>query len=123
MSTVNWKSAFGGATTGWICAAFGVAVAIAGGSLFDWTSGRKTVVATVLGVIGCLLGGFRAGLLQRSAPLANGAAAGILIAVPLSLIGLIQDPGRILGVVFAGLLGASIGAFGGMVSNGSSRAR
>ncbi len=123
MKTINWSKAFGGAITGWICAAFGVAVAVGGGAAFDWTSGTRTIVATVFGVFGCLLGGFRSGLLERAAPLSNGAAAGVLTAVPLSLVGLVQDPGRILGVLFAALLGASIGAFGGMVSNGSSRAR
>ena len=123
MKTINWNKAFGGAITGWICAAAGVALALGGGAALDWTGGTRTIVATVFGVFGCLLGGFRAGLFERSAPLSNGAAAGVLTAVPLSLVGLIQNPGRILSVLFAAFLGASIGAFGGMVSNGSSRAR
>ncbi len=121
VKTVGWKAALGSAVTGWICAAVGVALAVAGGQVFDWQSGTRTIVATVFGILGCLLGGFRAGLLERTAPLSNGAAAGALTAFPLGLIGLLQDPKRVAGLIFATLLGASIGAFGGMVSNGSSR--
>jgi hypothetical protein len=121
MKTLVWKSALGGAITGWICAAVGVALALGGGAAMGWSSGTRTIIATVFGLFGCLLGGFRAGLLQRAAPLSNGAGAGALTAIPLALIGLVQNPTRIFGVVFAALLGASVGAFGGMVSNGSSR--
>lgn len=123
MKVIVWKSTLGSAVTGWICAAVGVGAALAGGQVFDWESGMRTIVATVFGVLGCLLGGFRAGLLERSAPLSNGAVAGALTAIPLGLIGLVQDPKRVVGLLFATLLGASMGAFGGMVSNGSSRVR
>ncbi len=121
MNSVVWKSAIGGAITGWICAAVGVIGAVVGGTWLHWTSGSRTIIATVFGIGGCLLGGFRSGLLQRSAPLSHGGAAGALTAIPLALIGLIQDPKRIIGALFAVLLGASFGTFGGMVSNGSAR--
>jgi hypothetical protein len=117
VKTFNTRASVGGAVTGWICAAVGVAVALGGGAVFDWGSGTKTVIASLCGVIGCLLGGFRAGLLDRSAPLSNGAGAGALTSLALALIGLLQDPTRIGAVVFATLLGASIGTLGAMVSN------
>jgi putative membrane protein (TIGR04086 family) len=123
MNTIVWKSAFGGAITGWICAAVGVVVAVGGGSGFHWTSGSRTIIATIGSLLGCLLGGFRAGLLERAAPLSNGAGAGALTALPLALIGLAQNPTRAFGVVFALFLGASVGTFGGMVSNGSRRVK
>jgi putative membrane protein (TIGR04086 family) len=121
MKNVAWKAAVGGAVTGWICTALGVLGAVAGGAWLHWTSGSRTIIATVFGIVGCLLGGFRSGLLQRSAPLSNGGAAGALTAIPLALIGLIQDPKRIIGALFAVFLGACVGTFGGMVSNGSAR--
>ncbi len=123
MKTMVWKSVLGGAMTGWICAGFGIGFAILGGVLFDWSRGGRTGWVSVFGILGCVLGGFRAGLLERKAPLSNGAGAGALTTVPLAFIGLIQQPSvaRIVSGLFAVMLGASVGTFGGMVSNGSSR--
>ena len=120
-SVVTSRAAIGGAFTGWICAGFGLGLALGGGALFGWGSGPKTLLASVFGVIGCLLGGFRAGLLERSAPLSNGAGAGALTGLSLGLVGMVQDPGRIGGLLFAVFIGASFGTFGGMVSNVSAR--
>jgi hypothetical protein len=121
VKTIDWKAASGGAVTGWICAGAGVGVGILGGVLFGWSSGGRTAAVSLFGIFGCLLGGFRAGLLKRSAPLTNGAVAGLLTTLPLVVIGLVQNPARALSTVFALLLGGSFGLFGGMVSNGSSR--
>jgi hypothetical protein len=107
-NNINWKSAVGGAVTGWICAGVGIGIALTGRLVLDWQSGRRTAAITIFGLLGCMLGGFRAGLLERKAPLSHGAVAGALTTFPLALI-------------FALLLGASTGTFGGMVSNGSSR--
>ena len=123
MKTVRWKAASGGAITGWICAGFGVGVGLLGGLLFDWSSGAKTAAVSLFGIAGCLLGGFRAGLLDRSAPLTNGTAAGLLTTLPLVVVGVIQNQSRAGASVFPLLLGASFGLFGGIVSNGSGRAR
>jgi hypothetical protein len=123
VKTIDPKAALGGAITGWICAACGVALGLLGGAIFDWASSGRTAAVTIFGAVGCLLGGFRAGLLQRSAPLSNGAAAGVLTTVPLALIGLVQNIDRAASSIFALLLGGSLGIFGGLVSNGSSRAR
>jgi hypothetical protein len=123
MSTVRSSAAVGGAITGWMCAGFGVGLGLLGRVLFDWSSTGRTAAVSIFGILGCLLGGFRAGLLERRAPLSNGAAAGVLTTVPLSVIGIVQNPSRLASAVFALLLGASFGTFGGMVSNGSSRRR
>jgi putative membrane protein (TIGR04086 family) len=122
-NNINWKSAVGGAVTGWICAGVGIGIALTGRLVLDWQSGRRTAAITIFGLLGCMLGGFRAGLLERKAPLSHGAVAGALTTFPLALIGLAQSPGiaRVVTGVFALLLGASTGTFGGMVSNGSSR--
>ncbi len=120
-SIVTARAAFGGAVTGWICAVFGLLVALGLGGVLSWSGGTKTLVVSVFGVIGCLLGGFRAGLLERSAPLSNGAAAGGLTAVALAMVGVVQDPSRVGGVLFGIFIGASFGTFGAMVSNISAR--
>jgi hypothetical protein len=120
MGTINQRAAIGGAVTGCICAGAGIGLALMGSLLFGWGTNGRTAAVSVFGVIGFILGGFRAGLLQRSAPLSNGAAAGFLTSVPLSIVGLIQNPGRLLSVIFAAFLGASLGTFGAMVSNYSS---
>ncbi len=123
MKTIVWKAVSGGAMTGWICAGTGIGIGILGGVLFDWSSGTRTAAVSLFGILGCLLGGFRAGLLRRDAPLSNGAAAGALTTVPLALIGVVQNPGRIASAAVALILGGSFGMFGGMVSNGSDRRR
>jgi hypothetical protein len=120
MKTLVWKAIFGGATTGWICAGLGLGIAILGGALMDWSSDSRTAVLSIFGLIGCLLGGFRSGLLERAAPLSNGAIAGILTTAPLALYGLVQN-GRVPNFVFAIMLGALMGTFGGIVTKGSSR--
>ena len=120
-SIVTARAAVGGAVTGWICAVFGLLVAVGVGAALSWDGGTRTVVASVFGVVGCLLGGFRAGLLERRAPLSNGAAAGALTAAALALVGLVQDPSRVGGMLFAIFIGASFGMFGSMVSNVSAR--
>jgi hypothetical protein len=122
-TSLVWKSAVGGAVTGWICAGVGIGIALTGRLVLDWASGRRTAAITIFGLLGCALGGFRSGLLERRNPLSHGAAAGALTTLPLAGIGLAQSPGgaRLVTAVFALLLGASVGTFGGMVSNGSSR--
>jgi putative membrane protein (TIGR04086 family) len=123
VKNIVWKSAVGGAVTGWICAGVGIGIALTGRLVLDWPGGRRTAVITIFGLLGCLLGGFRSGLLERRTPLSHGAVAGTLTTLPLALIGLAQSPGTARAVtgLFALLLGASAGTFGGMVSNGSSR--
>ncbi len=120
MQTINWKSVIGGATTGWICAGFGIGLAVLCRVLLDWSKGGTAACISIFGLFGCLLGGFRTALLHRPAPLSNGAMAGIVTTVPLALFGLFQN-GRVLNFVFAVMVGALVGTFGAIVSKGSSR--
>jgi hypothetical protein len=121
MNTFSRRAAVGGAVTGWICAVVGIGLAALGWVALDWSRTGRTAAVSVFGLIGCLLGGFRGGLLERTAPLTNGAAAGALTTLPLALIGLVQNPGRAASAVFSLFLGASLGLFGGFVSNYSRR--
>jgi hypothetical protein len=120
MKTIVWKSVLGGAITGWICAGFGIGIALLGRVLLDWSKGATATCISVFGLLGCMLGGFRSGLLSSDAPFSNGAVAGILTTFPLGLFGLVQN-GRILNFVFALMVGALVGTFGAMVSKGSNR--
>ena len=72
-----------------------------------------------------MLGGFRAGLLQPPAPLSNGAAAAVVAYVPLGILQrVLSDTSlRVLNLVFASLLAASFGVFGGFVANNANRRR
>ena len=95
------------------------------GSLLDWSKGSKTLVASLFAIAGFILGGFRAGLLEPPAPLSNGAAAAVAAYVPLGLLQrlLAGTAVRVLSLVFATLLAASFGVFGGFVANNANRQR
>ncbi len=124
-STLDRRAVIGGAATTFIMAAMGVAVALALGQVLSWDKQSKSLFMTVFLLGGCLLGGFRSGLLCPSAPLSNGAAAAALAYVPLAIIQrlLFAKPINVLPIVFATFFAASFGVFGGLVSNQANQTR
>ena len=122
---VEPKAAGAGATTAFLTAGFGLAFAYAARWLFDWSTGSVAALATAFVVFGCVLGGFRAGLGAPRSPLTNGAAAGAIAGVSISLAQrLITGKGvNPVGLIFVAFLSASLGVFGAMVANGSRRVR
>jgi hypothetical protein len=121
--TIVWKSAFGGAITAFLSAGMGLVAALGLGELLSWDKGSKTLVATIFAIIGFLLGGFRAGLLEPRAPLSNAAASGAIAGPVLALLQrlLADKPLNVLNLVFVGFMAASIATFGGFVANSSNR--
>ena len=119
------RAILGGALTALITAGMGLIGALAVGGVLDWSKGAKTVIASIFAIAGFVLGGFRAGLLQPPAPLSNGAAAAVVAYVPLGILQrLLSDTSlRVLNLVFASLLAASFGVFGGFVANNANRQR
>ena len=119
------RAVFGGALTALITAGMGLIGALAVGGVLDWSRGAKTLIASVFAIAGFVLGGFRAGLLQPPAPLSNGAAAAVVAYVPLGILQrVLSDTSlRVLNLVFASLLAASFGVFGGFVANNANRQR
>ena len=119
------RAILGGALTALITAGMGLIGALAVGGVLDWSKGAKTVIASVFAIAGFVLGGFRAGLLQPPAPLSNGAAAAVVAYVPLGILQrVLSDTSlRVLNLVFASLLAASFGVFGGFVANNANRQR
>lgn len=123
--TLRARAVFGGFVTASICVGGGLLLALGIGKLFDWTNDGRSRLAFVFGIAGFLLGGFRAGLLHPPAPLANGAAAALVAYGPLGigqrlLAGKQLHP---LSLIFAALLAASFGVFGGLVANNANRTR
>lgn len=119
------RAVLGGALTALITAGMGLIGALAVGGVLDWSRGAKTLIASVFAIAGFVLGGFRAGLLQPAAPLSNGAAAAVVAYVPLGILQrVLSDTSlRVLNLVFASLLAASFGVFGGFVANNANRQR
>lgn len=119
------RAVLGGALTALITAGMGLIGALAIGGVLDWSRGAKTLIASVFAIAGFVLGGFRAGLLQPPAPLSNGAAAAVVAYVPLGILQrVLSDTSlRVLNLVFASLLAASFGVFGGFVANNANRQR
>ncbi len=119
------RAVLGGALTALITAGMGLIGALAVGGVLDWSRGAKTLIASVFAIAGFVLGGFRAGLLQPPAPLSNGAAAAVVAYVPLGILQrVLSDTSlRVLNLVFASLLAASFGVFGGFVANNANRQR
>ena len=119
------RAVLGGALTALITAGMGLIGALAVGGVLDWSKGAKTLIASVFAIAGFVLGGFRAGLLQPPAPLSNGAAAAVVAYVPLGILQrVLSDTSlRVLNLVFASLLAASFGVFGGFVANNANRQR
>ena len=122
---VEPKAARAGATTAFLTAAFGLAIGYAAKWFFDWSTGGVATVATAFVVFGCVLGGFRAGLGAPKSPLTNGATAGVIAGVVISLAQrLIAGKGvNSVGLIFVAFLSASLGIFGAMVADGSRRVR
>jgi hypothetical protein len=119
------RAVLGGALTALITSGMALVAALAIGGVLDWSKGAKTLVATIGAIAGFVLGGFRAGLLQPPAPLSNGAAAAVVAYVPLGILQrLLAGTGiRVLNLIFASLLAASFGVFGGFVANNANRTR
>ena len=119
------RAVLGGALTALITAGMGLIGALAVGGVLDWSKGAKTVIASIFAIAGFVLGGFRAGLLQPPAPLSNGAAAAVVAYLPLGVLQrVLSDTSlRVLNLVFASLLAASFGVFGGFVANNANRRR
>ena len=119
------RAFLGGAVTAFLSAGMGLAGALALRWLLDWSKGGTSAVATVFAVAGFVLGGFRAGLLQPTAPLSNGALAGCIAGVPLAVLQRLFNgkPVNVLSILFVALLSASFGIFGGIVSNTANRNR
>ena len=124
-SLLEPKAAGAGATTAFLTSAFGLALAYATKWIFGWSSGGVSTLATAFVVFGCILGGFRAGLGAPRSPLTNGAAAGVIAGVTISIAQrLIAGKGvNPVALIFVGFLSASLGVFGAMVANGSRRLR
>lgn len=124
-SLLEPKAAGAGATTAFLTSAFGLALAYATRWIFGWSSGGVSTLATAFVVFGCVLGGFRAGLGAPRSPLTNGAAAGVIAGVTISIAQrLIAGKGvNPVALIFVGFLSASLGVFGAMVANGSRRLR
>lgn len=124
-SLLEPKAAGAGATTAFLTSAFGLALAYATKWIFGWSSGGVSTLATAFVVFGCVLGGFRAGLGAPRSPLTNGAAAGVIAGVTISIAQrLIAGKGvNPVALIFVGFLSASLGVFGAMVANGSRRLR
>lgn len=119
------QAAGAGAVTAFLTSAFGLVLALGARAVFDWSKGGATAVASAFVLFGCVLGGFRAGLGAPRAPLSNGAAAGAVAGVTISLAQrLIAQKGlNPLGLVFVALLCGSLGVFGGYVANNANRTR
>ena len=119
------RAYLGGAVTAFLSAGMGLVAALALRWLLDWSKGGTSAVASLFAIAGFVLGGFRAGLLQPSAPLSNGALAGCIAGVPLSVLQrvLADKPVSVLSILFVALLSASFGVFGGIVSNTANRIR
>jgi putative membrane protein (TIGR04086 family) len=124
-STLDRRAVLGGAATAFIMAAMGVVVALVLGQFLGWDKQSKSLLMTVFLLAGCMLGGFRSGLLYPSAPLSNGAAAAALAYAPLAIIQrvLFGKSINVLSVVFATFIAASFGVFGGLVSNQANQTR
>src|SRR5690242_19620306 len=124
-TTVEPRADIGGAVTVLLTVGMGLVAALALGGLLDWRKGTKTLVATVFAIAGFMLGGFRAGLLCPPAPLTNGALAAAIGFIPVGVLQRITAHKglRPLNLVFAALLAASFGVFGGFVANNANRQR
>lgn len=121
--TIVWKSALTGAIAAFVVASVGLVTALALGELLSWDKGSKALVATVLAVIGFLIGGYRAGILEPLAPLSNAGASGAIAGPVLALLQRLSAGKSIhlLNLVFVGLLAASIATFGGILAYSSTR--
>jgi hypothetical protein len=119
------RAVLGGAATTFIMAAMGVAGSLALGQLLSWDKQSKSLLMTVFLLAGCVLGGFRSGLLHPPAPLSNGAAAAALAYAPLAVLQriLFGKSVNILTIAFATFIAASFGVFGGLVSNQANQTR
>lgn len=108
-----------------ITGAMGLAAAFVLGAVLDVDDGSRNAVATLFAAAGFVLGGFRAGLLCPSAPLANGAGAAIVGYVPLGIVQRLaaEKPIRPIALLFAALLAGCLGVFGGIVANSANRSR
>ena len=124
-STLDRRAVLGGAATTFIMAAMGVVVSLALGQLLSWDKQSKSLLMTVFLLAGCVLGGFRAGLLHPPAPLSNGASAAALAYAPLAIVQrvLFGKSINVLTIVFATFIAASFGVFGGLVSNQANQTR
>jgi hypothetical protein len=124
-SPLDKRAVLGGAATTFIMAAMGVAISLAVGLALSWDKQSKSLLMNVFLLAGCVLGGFRAGLLQPPAPLSNGAAAAALAYAPLAIIQRISfgKSINILTIIFATFIAASFGVFGGLVSNQANQTR
>jgi hypothetical protein len=124
-STLSRNAVLGGAITTLIMAAMGLAGAAMLGKMLVWTKGTISQVATAAAFAGCVLGGFRAGLLQVDAPLSNGAAAaavgGVIAAAGQRLV--YGKPINLFGLVVVAIFAACCGVFGAVVSNTAARTR
>jgi hypothetical protein len=121
---INRKAVLGGAVTAMITMLFGLTIAFGLGHFLHWSSGTKGAIATVFAAAGSVLGGFRAGLLHPPAPLANAGFAAGLGYVPVGLLQrILSQRFHVLSFVFSVLFSASIGVFGGFVSNTANRLR
>ena len=122
---VQPRAAAAGAITAFLTAGAGLLLALALRALFDWGNGPTIALASVFAVIGCTLGGFRAGLGAPATPLTNGALAGSLAGTVLS-VGqrLAAGKGLNLGaVIFVAFVSGSFGIFGGIVATNANRMR
>jgi hypothetical protein len=117
-SILDRRAFLGGAATTFIMAAMGVVIALALGQALSWDKQSKSLLMTVFLLAGCVLGGFRSGLLCPTAPLSNGAAAAALAYAPLALLQRV-----LLSILFATFIAASFGVFGGLVSNQANQTR
>lgn len=124
-STLDRRAVLGGAATAFIMAAIGVVVALVLGQFLSWDKQSKSLLMTVFLLAGCMLGGFRSGLLYPTAPLSNGAAAAALAYAPLAIIQrvLFGKSINVLSILFATFIAASFGVFGGLVSNQANQTR
>jgi hypothetical protein len=124
-SPLDRRAVLGGAATTFITAAMGVVTALALGQILSWDKQSKSLLMTVFLLAGCVLGGFRSGLICPPAPLSNGAAAAALAYAPLAIIQRIifGKSINILTIIFATFIAASFGVFGGFVSNQANQTR
>lgn len=128
MNSITRRGAFGGAVTASIGTLMAVALAYGIDAVFGISRAQRNGIASLLIAVAMLLGGFRAGLLEPSAPLTNGAAAAAIAALPLHVIRIVQrtqrhQPVPLVWMVFVTLLVASLGVFGALVANGANRQR
>ena len=128
MTTLVPRAYRDGALTALLTALMGVGLAFLLRFSIDLEHNSQIAVVTVFAVFGFVLGGFRAGLGCPTAPLSNGAAAAAVAYVPMTIARVIQRTHNgasvpIVGIVFAGLLAASLGTLGGVVSNTANRNR